>query len=49
MYNSLLMSPNRRFPDFYEKIVPVILSLIILAGVILLIVILGVATGWFVQ
>jgi hypothetical protein len=43
------MSPNRRFPDFYEKIVPVILGLIVLAGVILLIIVLGVATGWFVQ
>jgi hypothetical protein len=41
------MSPQRRYPDFYEKAVPIVLGLITLAIIIILGIILGVASGLF--
>ena len=39
------MKPQRRYPAFYEKILPIALVVIAIAIVVLLVVILGVGTG----
>ena len=38
---------KRRYPAFYEKVIPIALGIIVLAIVILLVIILGVALGLF--
>jgi hypothetical protein len=40
-------APRRRYPRFYEKIVPIALVLIVTAMIILVLVIFGVASGLF--
>ena len=40
-------SPKRRYPGFYEKVIPIALGIIIVAIVVLLIIILSVALGLF--
>jgi len=40
-------SPRRRYPAFYERFIPIILGIIIVAIVVLLLVIVAVALGWF--
>jgi hypothetical protein len=39
--------PQRHYPPFYEKVVPVALGIIVLAIVVLLAIIFGVALGLF--
>ena len=39
--------PKRQYPYFYEKVVPIALGLIVLAIVVLLFIIVGVALGLF--
>ena len=39
--------PKRRYPVFYERVIPIALGIIVLAIVVLLIMILGVALGLF--
>ena len=41
------VSPKRRYPGAYEKMIPIAIGIIVLAIVVLLIVILGVALGLF--
>jgi hypothetical protein len=40
-------APRRRYPVFYERFIPIALSIIVVAILVLLIVILGVALGLF--
>jgi hypothetical protein len=40
-------TPKRRYPAFYEKVIPIALGIIVLAIVVLLVLILGVALGLF--
>jgi hypothetical protein len=40
-------APKRRYLAFYEKVIPIALGIIVLAIVVLLIVIFGVALGLF--
>ena len=40
-------SSKRRYPEFYEKAIPIALGIIVLAIVVLLVVIFGVALGLF--
>ncbi len=41
-------SPSqRRYPPFYEKVVPIALGIIVLAVIVLLVIIFGVALGLF--
>jgi hypothetical protein len=39
--------PKRQYPAFFEKVVPIVLSMSVIAIIALLIIILGVALGWF--
>jgi hypothetical protein len=39
--------PKRQYPGFYERLVPVALGLIALAIIVILLIILGVALGFF--
>jgi hypothetical protein len=40
-------SPKRRYPGLYDKAIPIALGIIVLAVVVLLVVIFGVALGLF--
>lgn len=37
--------PNRQYPPFYEKMIPIAIGIIVIAIVILLLIIIGVVTG----
>jgi hypothetical protein len=39
--------PNRQYPAFYEKLVPVALGIIVVVIILLLLIIVGVALGLF--
>ena len=39
--------PQRHYPHFYEKAVPIALGIIVLAVIVLLVIIFGVALGLF--
>ena len=41
------MSPSRRYPDFYEKIIPIVLVGIGIAILVIVLISLGVASGIF--
>ncbi|MEW6718715.1 MAG: hypothetical protein AB1345_14600 [Chloroflexota bacterium] len=39
--------PKRQYPPFYERVVPIVLGIIVIAIFVLLFLIVGVALGWF--
>ena len=39
--------PKRQYPPFYERVIPIVLGIIVLAIFVLLVIIVGVALGLF--